>query len=61
MLTLPELKARLATKDPNDLLELLNIDSEQLVEMATDLISDRAEELSEEVADIDEFQPQEWQ
>lgn len=61
MLTLPELKARLALKNLDDLVELFKLDSETLVELATDLIEERFDELQEEVGDIDEFQPQEWQ
>lgn len=59
-LTLVELKQRLATKDPDDLLELLKIDSETLVEWATDIIEERYDELVEEVSDIDEFNPEEY-
>jgi hypothetical protein len=59
-LTLPELKARLATKDVSDLLDILRLDSEQLVELASDLIEARYDELVEEVVDIEEFQPEEW-
>jgi hypothetical protein len=60
-LTLPELKTRLATKDVSDLLDILRLDSEQLVELASDLIEARYDELVEEVVDIEEFQPEEWQ
>lgn len=59
-LTLVELKQRLATKDPDDLLEILNLDSETLVELANDIIEERFDELVEEVSDIDEFGPEEY-
>lgn len=58
-LTLVELKQRLSAKNPDDLLELLRLDSETIVELATDLIEERFEELSEEVDDVAEFSP-EW-
>ena len=48
-LLLHELKMHLLnSKNPDDLLELLNISSEELLERFTDKIEDRYEELSEE-------------
>lgn len=59
-LTLAELKDRLAVKDVDELLDLLGIDSETLVELASDIISDKYEELVDEVSDIDAFMPDEY-
>ena len=44
-LTLPELQERLAARDLDELLELLEIDSEKLVAMATDIIEEKYDEL----------------
>jgi len=61
-LTLHELKQRLAAKyDPDDLLELLNISSEQLVDVLEDFIIDKQDELTAELEGDDEFFPEEWQ
>lgn len=57
MLTLEELKTRLATKfDPNDLLELLNITSEELVEAFADRIEEKQDKLREELNDDSELE-----
>lgn len=59
-LTMEELKQRLAHKDPDELLELLHLDSETLIELAEDIIEDHYFELVEAVSDIDEFSPEEF-
>jgi len=48
-LTLIEIKERLKQIDEVDLLELLDISSEDLVERFTDLIEDKADQLEKEV------------
>ena len=58
MVTLDELKQRLAAKyDPNDLLELLKLDSTDLVDRFGDLIEERQDELRKELEEDDEFSP----
>lgn len=47
-ITLEELKERLTKEDEVDLLEILNIDSEKLVEKFTDEIEERFTQLEEE-------------
>lgn len=47
-ITLEELKEKLKKEDEIDLLEILNIDSEKLVERFTDEIEDRFTQLEEE-------------
>lgn len=47
-ITLEELKERLSKEDEVDLLEILNIDSEKLVEKFTDEIEERFTQLEEE-------------
>jgi hypothetical protein len=59
-LTLPELKQRLATKDLDELCELLGLDPETMVELCTDIITDKYDELCAEVSDIDEFMPDDF-
>jgi hypothetical protein len=59
-LTLPELKQRLALKDADELLDLLKLDSSTIVEIASDLIEERYDELLETVGDIDVFSPDEY-
>lgn len=57
MLTLEELKAHLARKDPDELVELLHISSEALVELVQDVIVEQFDELVELVAaETEEFQ-----
>jgi len=48
-LTIPEIKERLKHLPELDLLELLEITSEELVERFSDLIEDRADTLEKEV------------
>lgn len=50
-LTLPELKDRLKVKDLDELLDLLEIDSEKLVELASDEIEERYDELAEQLTE----------
>jgi hypothetical protein len=50
-LTLNEIKERLMRLDEIDLLEVLEISSEDLVERFTDYIEDRADELEQELQD----------
>ncbi len=52
-LTLPELQERLAARDLDELLELLEIDSETLVALAVDLIEERYVELVDYLAEED--------
>jgi hypothetical protein len=59
-LTTDELKKLLAYKDPDELLDLLQLDSATLVELASDIIGERYDELLKEVEDIDEFAPEEF-
>jgi ribosome assembly protein YihI (activator of Der GTPase) len=48
-LTLPELKQRLTNQlDPNELIEVLGISSEDLVEAFSDRIEERLEELTQD-------------
>jgi hypothetical protein len=52
LLTLEELKQRLADRfDPDDLLEMLEIDSPLLVELAESIIQDKYDDLVKEVPD----------
>lgn len=61
-LTLPELITRLADKyDPDVLLEMLNITSQELVSAFEDRVLEKQEELLELLAEDDEFQPEEYQ
>jgi hypothetical protein len=50
-LTLNEIKDRLKRLDEVDLLEVLEISSEDLVERFTDYIEDRVDELEQELED----------
>ena len=60
-LTLPELKARLAAKhDPDTLLEILGITTEDLVEAFEEKILAKEEELLEQLQEDDEFTPEEY-
>ena len=60
-LTLPELKERLAQKlNPDDILEMLNITSEDLVEAFEDKILAKEEEFMELLASDEEFQSEEF-
>lgn len=60
-LTLPELKKRLAQKnDPDTLLEMLGIISEDLVEAFEDKILAKEEELLELLEEDEEFQEEEF-
>ena len=61
-LTLPEFKARLAAKhDPDTLLEILGVTSEDLVEAFEDKILAKEEELLEQLKEDDEFNQEEFQ
>ena len=55
MLTLQELKDRIAyRKDPDDLVEMLDISSQQLVDRFEDAIEERFTGLCEEFEDVEE-------
>ena len=51
-LTIEELKEKLATIDEVSLLEILEIDSRDLVERFVDKIEDKADELSEDIGGV---------
>lgn len=53
-LTIPEICDKLSKYDEITLLELLEISSEDIVEMFVDKIIDRADQLEQELEDIDE-------
>ncbi len=56
MVTLDELNKQLAAKfDPNDLLEILRLDSTDLVERFGDLIEERQDEFRKLLDEDDEF------
>lgn len=60
--TLEELFARVAAKfDPNDLVELLNLSSEDIVRAFNDLIEERQDDLRKELEDDGDFAPQGYQ
>jgi anion-transporting ArsA/GET3 family ATPase len=51
-LTIEELKEKLATIDEISLLEILEIDSRDLVERFVDKIEDKADELAEDIGGV---------
>jgi anion-transporting ArsA/GET3 family ATPase len=51
-LTIEELKEKLATIDEVSLLEILEIDSRDLVERFVDKIEDKADELAEDIGGV---------
>ena len=51
-LTIEELKEKLATIDEVSLLEILEIDSRDLVELFVDKIEDKADELAEDIGGV---------
>ena len=51
-LTIEELKEKLATIDGISLLEILDIDSRDLVERFVDKIEDKADELAEDIGGV---------
>ena len=51
-LTIEELKEKLATIDEISLLEILEIDSRDLVERFVDEIEDKADELAEDIGGV---------
>lgn len=56
MLTLKELQQLLALNcDPDELIQILDISSEDLVERFTDKIEERYDELTEDFQEEDEF------
>lgn len=57
MVTLEELKQRLAAKhNPDDLLEILNLSSEDLVNAFSDLIEEKQDTLRKGLEEDEEFQ-----
>jgi hypothetical protein len=51
-LTIEELKEKLATIDEISLMEILEIDSRDLVERFVDKIEDKADELAEDIGGV---------
>ena len=50
-LTIPDIKEKLKLLDEITLLEMLNVNSEELIERFSDIVEDRADELEEEIKD----------